>query len=322
MMIAQRKNRVDGFTIVELLVVLAIIGILVALLLPAVQAARETARRASCANNLKQLTLAFHGHREAKGALPPPRITIAGQQHGWLVDLLPYFEQATLASRYQAEKNFYAVENEPIARAPLSVTMCPSTGQDAGDRLVTILTSGGNATGCSGLVTDYSVAYLLNAASANAAGLGCSPNCVSYDDDMRPVLYAGNEENLPHPMDRVTDGLSNTILISEQAGRPDHYIRGARQSANVNLLYPNWYMAWPSFRVMTFTGYDATGRNIAASCAINCNNSQGVYSFHTGGANASLCDGSVRFLSQEISVLLAFQLFTRGGSEVATPPGT
>ncbi|BBO32082.1 DUF1559 domain-containing protein [Lacipirellula parvula] len=299
-----------AFTLVELLVVIAIIGVLVALLLPAVQAAREASRRASCLNNMRQLMLGFQNHASAKGAFPPARINAAGRQHGWFVDLLPYLEQATLANAYDDTKNFYAPENEAAGNTPLPIAICASSPQTPTDRINPLTAAGGMPFNTTGFAADYSVAYLLDAASAVATG-------VQYgSDDLRPVLYGGpGEDDLPHPMKWVTDGLSYTTLIVEQAGRPDHYLLNAKQSTNSKLQYPTWWMAWASQRIFVFQGYDGSGLTAGAACAVNCSNSQGIYAFHPSGANVSFCDGSARFISQEISVRTMFAYMTRAADD-------
>ncbi|MCA9233777.1 MAG: DUF1559 domain-containing protein, partial [Planctomycetales bacterium] len=115
-----------AFTLVELLVVIAIIGILVGLLLPAVQAAREAARRLQCQNNLKQQGLAFLNFESAQKALPPRRSTQVPRQ-GWGPYLLAYLEQKPLGDAYDLKQNFYAPQNQPLIKVPLSVFLCPST---------------------------------------------------------------------------------------------------------------------------------------------------------------------------------------------------
>src|SRR5262245_18831859 len=115
----------SGFTLVELLVVIAIIGILVALLLPAVQAAREAARRAQCENNLKQVGLAALNFEGALGGLPPPRQTVAPFQ-GWGTYLLNYLEKNNIADQFDLNKNFYDPVNAPLIKIPLQVYVCPS----------------------------------------------------------------------------------------------------------------------------------------------------------------------------------------------------
>jgi type II secretory pathway pseudopilin PulG len=292
------------------LVVIAILGLLVALLLPAIQASRESARRSSCVNNLRQLALAFHGHLDTKGAFPHARVNLPGLQHGWVVELLPYFEEQAIADQYRMNKDFFAVENEPAITIPIPVTTCPSTPLRPAERVHALTAAGGMPYGTNGAAADYSVAYLLNAISAVATGTRYA------SDDLATALYAGpREDNLPHPVTRITDGMSHTALVLEQAGRPDHYIAGAKQASNSGLQFAAWWMAWASHRVFTYQGYDADGKTVGAACAVNCNNSQGIYSFHPTGTCVAYCDGSVRFTSDDISVRLTYALLTRAGEE-------
>ena len=127
---ARRK----AFTLVELLVVIAIIGVLVALLLPAVQAAREAARRCSCLNNMSQLALAVHNYEFAVEHLPsgvinpegPIRSEADGQHVSWMVQILPYVELRTLYRHFEMEAGAYAPANSDVRDTPVSVFLCPS----------------------------------------------------------------------------------------------------------------------------------------------------------------------------------------------------
>ena len=279
---------------------------LVALLLPAIQASRESARRSSCQSNLRQLLLAFHTHRDAQGAFPPARVNLSGKQHGWIVELLPFLEEGNLAGIYRMDRDFFSVDNELPAQTPLVLATCPSTPQDAGSRLFPLTAASGMPYATRGAAADYSVAYLLNAVSATSTGEAYTSN------NLVPVLYAGpKEDNLPHPTNKITDGMSHTVLVMEQAGRPEHYVLGNQQTTNSGLQFASWWMAWASHRVLAYQGYDADGLNVGAACAINCNNSQGIYSFHPGLANVAFCDGSVRALDESVSVRLMFAFLTR-----------
>ncbi len=116
----------SAFTLVELLVVIAIIGVMVGLLLPAVQGAREAARRMSCQNNLKQMSLAAMNYESAYRVMPPRRNLTDGNRRGWGPSILPYIEQTALGGDYRFDRNFYAPENAANIAVPLPLFLCPS----------------------------------------------------------------------------------------------------------------------------------------------------------------------------------------------------
>ena len=127
------KRRVTAFTLVELLVVIAIIGILVALLLPAIQAAREAARRSQCANNLKNIGLALINYADVNKRLPPatPLIMATGEATGgtWVVKIWPYIEEQSLYDRFDHKKSSNDKANEIVVAAPLPWLVCPSDSE-------------------------------------------------------------------------------------------------------------------------------------------------------------------------------------------------
>ena len=321
-----------AFTLIELLVVIAIIAILIALLVPAVQKVRAAAANAQCTNNLKQIGLACHSYLDATKSLPPARViyvtsgSLAGtiaqpggsasNGHGWGIEILPYIEQSVMYNQFQLYPNapwgnWAAEVNQPVVSQPVAVYLCPAA---TGVRTtpVSLGTSGFSTTNCdipaatpgTAVYGDYFTPWSLE----SVAGLGST----------QPALDPyGN----PTPIALVSDGLSNTILMNEAAGRPDYYIMGVRQASNSGMSNPYWWGPWASFNAYAITGYNATGTAAGTACSINCNNSAGVYSFHTGGANFAFCDGTVRFISTSIPVLTLMQLFSRNGSEIASSDG-
>jgi prepilin-type N-terminal cleavage/methylation domain-containing protein/prepilin-type processing-associated H-X9-DG protein len=305
-------KRVNGFTLVELLVVIAIIGVLIALLLPAIQAAREAARRASCENNLKQLGIGFQNHVTAKKSLPPTRITKKTNppafDTGWATYLLPFMEETSAYAGYKFDAHFYDVDNGPSVSTVISVFLCPSAPHDV---LKIPLRSGASSasplTGTEGAIGEYFVNHLLSS-NQTAAAARCAPKCT-------PVL----KNDTFRPLRVITDGLSHTTIVHECAGRPDYWVLRVKQpDPKVSGMTNNEFWApWASYHHFQYQGYTADGLSAGTACAINCSNSQGIYSFHPGGSYALFCDGSVRFLSESTPVGLVYELASCDGSEPA-----
>lgn len=292
-----------AFTLIELLVVVAIIGILVGLLLPAVQAAREAARRAYCQNNCKQTGVAFLNFESARRGLPPRRQTVAPFQ-GWAPHLLSYLEQAPLAAAYDLNQNFYAPANQPLVKLPLSVFACPSAPPN---RSINIIDQKNVATGAVGAAGDYFAANSVDAywwPAAQKAAAADTLNC--------PALM----DNKIQPVASITDGLSNTLLIAEFAGRPEHWILGKKQPSNANLQWGSWWGPWASYNSSIFRTWSADGLTPNGPCTINCNNNWGIYAFHVGGANILCCDGSVHFVGTSLDREVFASLVTKAGAEV------
>lgn len=292
-----------AFTLVELLVVIAIIGILVGLLLPAVQAAREAARRMSCTNNLKQPGLAGLNFESAFKGLPPRRNLTVGSRRGWGPAILPYVEQAALSGNYRLDKDFFATENAINIAVPLPVFLCPSA---TGPRNITVKVSGVTSVGAAG---DYFAFNSFKSSLYGVTTLSTNTAVTAMQDAKTQKLAA------------ITDGTTNTIFITEQAGRADHYVRGRKQSTNAGLAQAANWGPWASFQVFQVNIYGADGITAdgpGGACTINCNNSQGVYAFHPGGANAVFVDGSVRFISQSVAPDPCLAAVTINGGEIPT----
>ncbi len=291
------QSRRSGFTLIELLVVIAIIAVLISLLLPAVQAAREAARRSQCTNNLKQILLGFHNHLSSYNAFPPVRTETPN--FGWGINILPYLDQKPLYDAFNLSKNFYDYENQTVTHTALSVFVCPSNPAGIHDEALAL---GHTVYGTRGYVGDYKANHLLNAQYQVNGAAG------------NPVLLRAG---MFQPIAAVIDGTSQTTLLHEQAGRPDWYMNHKKQPASTtNPLDLYWWDAWASWSHFTYQGYAADGQSVGFACAVNCNNSQGIYGFHPGGANVGFCDGSVRFLKESVQVTIVFALATRDGGEM------
>lgn len=298
-----------GFTLVELLVVIAIIGILVGLLLPAVQAAREAARRMQCTNNLKQLALGVHNRESSRRRLPAgyydylPGGTAAASPENqnpdwsWAVMLMPYLEQGNVynalgVDRYTLQAIVIACSNIPgsapitdypaqhqdfvrVTSTDLPVFMCPS-----GSSEVTFLKT------FSDPATQMYRRDTGIAKSNYVACIGVTPNGGALSNDAGGAFIYKDEKGFKD----ISDGTSNTILIGERA------LKGTTSDEATWLGTPK------------SIGNGAHGKRIMGSAQYVINpiptqTTAAVFSFssmHTGGANFALADGSVHFISDTI----------------------
>ena len=319
MLNSMRTLRRPGFTLIELLVVIAIIGILIALILPAVQAAREAARRVACTNNLKNLGLALHNYHGDHRTFPPGAVGPFGElpqyaelaHHALGAYLLPYVEQVPLASQYNTHVSWFDPPNQPVVNTHLTIWQCPSAPANrlADGTLPTVKPPPGEFFNGTAACGDYAGMGTVDA-GLTRSGLIDAPG--------GPRDPRGNYEgvfpvNAARRLAEITDGATQTILMAECAGRPQLW-QGRRPVPDT------WLTGgpWASRNLLWCRGAAHDGSAFFGSCAINCTNDREVYSFHSGGANAAFADGSVRFLAADIDIRVFAALVTRAGGEVVS----
>jgi prepilin-type N-terminal cleavage/methylation domain-containing protein/prepilin-type processing-associated H-X9-DG protein len=321
-----------GFTLVELLVVIAIIGILVALLLPAVQAAREAARRMQCQNNLKQLGLAIHNFHDSKKILPPaqqqilnPAQTDTMAGHCWTTFILPYIEQQAVYDKYNWTVNWddatTNAANVGTANGPgpvltrIPTFLCPSapTVRPTNNNRANLdypattertwLNPGGNQ-----FVTDAATVAAVTRNDPQFIG-------VLGQDDYPNIANNPNDKTF-RPCNRrfadVVDGTSNTMMLAECAGKNWWYILGKRQPTNDS----GGPWANPNGRINIGGFNPAIPTDTIGPCPLNCINDKEIYAFHPGTANVVLVDGSVRSISATVPLYMLLRLLTRARGEV------
>jgi prepilin-type N-terminal cleavage/methylation domain-containing protein/prepilin-type processing-associated H-X9-DG protein len=268
----KKAYKSEGFTLMELLVSIAVIGVLIGLLLPAIQAAREAARRMSCCNNLHQIGVGMHYYHDANRHFPPGAIEMRSltslsrfkaRQIAWSALLLPYVEQKGVYSTLDITKPFDHGVNAAGAANVLSLYLCPSVPRSS------FLVQNRGACDYGGIM-----------------GQTLQPSATMQDgvmiDKEKGTNYLGIKD--------ITDGVSYTLMISEDA-------------------------AWAD-------GQWINGQNVfVVSHEINSppNGDNEIRSKHPGGANGLFCDGSVRFLNQELDSNTLKGICTRAGKEIIQP---
>jgi type II secretory pathway pseudopilin PulG len=308
-------------------VVIAIIGILVALLLPAIQAAREAARRSQCQNNLKQMTLATLNYEDSKKELPPIYVYVDDDPNkpkdGFHTFILPYLEYQGLYDQYDFEKRWSEEPNRTLALTNIPEFICP-TAPAIGDRQGATGGGGifGTATPPLGGYADYGINGRLSPqarCTLIATGVDDRPDWsglftggkafVSWGQDC-PGDLPGSQKPIPKQTGKTylrlaTDGLSHTIFLSPDAGRPLNFedgklitgIAGGSQWADPA---NEWW------------SHDLCR---GATSIMNCNNRDENYAFHVGGGMYSMGDGSVHFISDDVDLDLSISLTTRAGDD-------
>lgn len=337
-----------GFTLIELLVVIAIIAVLISLLLPAVQQAREAARRTQCKNNIKQLVLAMHNFHDTRGRFPTADDVGGGNwkeqpegktQPSWHVVLLPYMEQTNL---YNFTQSTPSPNNGPITLAgnpgvfglrPLPYLRCPSDpweqgnlstnyGASNGPQQLPNFCGGSTPTPFSQYATpDVSFPGDLTWGYASSAAFGGWGSSSPLANNRGVVIWSGGAAGLVGSsastnIARISDGTSNTIIIGEYEPKYEERFPGTSSVGTFGYggfagSATGWFQSMSTIIPINWPiddnancGYNTWGQTANAGNPANAHDnfavSQGFRSKHPGGAHVGLCDGSVRFLSQNL----------------------
>jgi prepilin-type N-terminal cleavage/methylation domain-containing protein len=326
------KQKRGAFTLVELLVVIAIIGILVALLLPAIQSAREAARRSQCQNHMKQLTLACVNFETAKKTLPPSKVDVQvvapsgigviEVQHSTIQYVLSYLEESSIADKWTFKQTWNyddptpgVIDNKALSETPIAVARCPSAPADRATVVAGV--SFENKGAC-----DYRICDQISIANSSywlpamiAAGtVKARPNKKGTYDS----LLFNKAVDPPAKLKSCTDGLSQTFMWFETGAAPVYYKRGMvdqgtppeKPGGDSWANFDNFYVQGNSANYLTTwgTGY------------MNLHNNHEIYSFHTGGAYFGMGDGAVRWINDSMDPDVFVSFFTRDGSDVINEP--
>jgi prepilin-type N-terminal cleavage/methylation domain-containing protein/prepilin-type processing-associated H-X9-DG protein len=296
-----------GFTLIELLVVIAIIGVLIALLLPAVQAAREAARRMQCVNNLKQIGLALHNYHDVHGRFPLGSIQVTtpsgAYRQPFLSALLPFLEQRNLYDSFNYNLSFQVDENGTTRSSRVNVFNCPS------DTPQTFVNNGGTVTDVKG---SYGVAW-------------------GQDVYQNQILQSAFDLNYGANFAEITDGTSQTLLMAELIQTP--HPTGQPVSV-IDRRGRVWSDQPSSHQISTKLGPNSQAPDYGACwpnsvpktpCTRNTGDGPNHYiasrSKHPGGVNGLLGDGSVRFFKDSIDLKTWKALSSRAGGEVVSAEG-
>lgn len=343
--VRSKRHSKRGFTLIELLVVIAIIAVLIALLLPAVQQAREAARRTQCKNNLKQLGLALMNYESSHRVFPPARIDLSGlpyipsgfYQNSWTTMCLPYFDQAPLYNSYNFNLCWSDPGNLPVTSTSIPVFLCPSAS--TANRLVpasSVLDAVGNPYPSAKPYgfCDYGSMNAVRPCFFLSNGLPVPPMLLATNTKSPPKKDkyewdGGLKKFEATPIAAILDGTSNTMMCVEDSGRPQIYVMA---KATTSTTKDGW--GWADIQQgysldgstndglitgkadCTVPSGPCTMTTVTAPYGINMTNDSEMYAFHVGGAHVLMCDGAVRFISSNIAASTLAAMATRNTGDI------
>ena len=306
-----RKTRKLGFTLVELLVAISIIGVLTGLLLPAVQAAREAARRFQCLNNLKQIGLGLTNYESTFRSLPAASLRPPGLQDNgrdiprvnWAISILPNMEQSNVYATFDSRVSINLAVNERLRTARINTYLCPSD-PSSGVEFEPLLGS-------------------RYARGNYAANYGTASWGIQFWKESRYRGVMG--QNTWMKLAQITDGLSNTIAVGEVLAHPNRtdnrgvWAFHAPGASTIGLdcdvkcqgINGDLTREWIPYCAAVDTRFPCSPQNNGMSNA-------GPRSKHPAGANFVRCDGSTRFFGDNTDVQILVALFTSGASDVSS----
>lgn len=302
-----------GFTLVELLVVIAIIGILIALLLPAVQAAREAARRSQCANNLKQIGVAMHNYHDIYKTLPVGAYSCCWGT--WKVAILPYIEQLNLRQLYvDYNKYGFPVDNarysHPINRhavtTRISTYQCPSDTPNP-NIFIAHITSDNYA-------VNYGNTGLGQQSNLNGVRFGGAPFKDSGSHTSDAIAYAFRD---------IPDGLSNTLMVAEVQQGVGRDLRGFSWWGDASgfeaYLPPNSFLPDVIYTPFYCSNHPEYNLPCIGTPTATQPSMYAARSRHPAGVQVVSCDGAGHFVSDSISLIVWQMASTAHGAEMANP---